>query len=117
MIDENEAEAAVEAAETVREGRLYLKSLRETGEPQSSGSLCIYPGCTHTRRTRGLCHGHYSTMRSYARLGRADEHDLMRRGLLLPEGTGGAKVEVGHDAFLKGSTVLGRAFRSSGSKK
>ena len=69
---------------------------------------CVYPGCPDSRRTRGLCHGHYQTMRSYVRLGRADEADLERRGLLLPKGTGGSKVEVGHEAFLKGSNVRGQ---------
>lgn len=69
---------------------------------------CVYPGCPHSRRTRGLCHGHYQTMRSWVRLGKADEGDLVRRGLLLPEGTGGSRIEVGHEAFLKGSTVRGR---------
>lgn len=70
---------------------------------------CVYPGCAHTRRTRGLCHAHYQTMRSYVRLGRASEEDLMKRGLLLPEGTGGTKVTTGHDAFLIGSKVTGKA--------
>ena len=71
-------------------------------------TICIYPDCPCTRRTRGLCHGHYQTMRSYVRRGLADEADLIARGLLLPEGTGGTKISVGHDAFLKGSTVKGR---------
>lgn len=61
---------------------------------------CVYPGCEHTRRTRGLCHGHYQTMRSYVRLGKAEEDDLESRGLLLPKGTGGVKVTVGHSLFL-----------------
>lgn len=69
---------------------------------------CVYPGCPFSRRTRGLCHGHYQTMRSYVRLGRADEADLVKRGLLLPEGQGGVKITTGHDAFLKGSKMTGR---------
>jgi hypothetical protein len=65
---------------------------------------------TITRRTRGQCHGHYQVYRSYARLDKAaSETDLIARGLLLPEGTGGAKTSVGYDAFLKGSAVRGRA--------
>lgn len=68
---------------------------------------CVYPGCDNSRRTRGLCHGHYQTMRSYVRLGKADENDLMSRGLLLPNGMGGSSVE-GHEAFLKGSKVHGK---------
>jgi len=75
---------------------------------QRRANCCIYPGCVFTRRTRGLCHGHYQTMRSYVRLGRADERDLERRGLLLPEGTGGSKITTGYDAFIKGSKVTGR---------
>ncbi len=39
---------------------------------------------------------------------RADEADLMDRGLLLPKGTGGSPVN-GHDAFAKGSAVRGNA--------
>lgn len=74
-----------------------------------SAFACVYPGCSLSRRTRGLCHGHYQTMRSYVRLGKADEADLQRRGLLLPQGTGGSKVTAGHGAFLLGSTVRGSA--------
>lgn len=73
----------------------------------SRPTTCVYPGCLHTRRTRGLCHGHYQTMRSYVRLGKADEADLQARGLLLPKGTGGSTIETGHEAFLRGSTVRG----------
>lgn len=69
---------------------------------------CIYPGCENTRRTRGLCHGHYQAMRSKVRAGKADEEDLQERGLLMAAGTGGSSVN-GHSAFLKGSTVKGRA--------
>ena len=67
---------------------------------------CVYPGCRNTRRTRGLCHGHYQSMRSYVRAGKATEADLEDRGLLLPKGTGGASVN-GHDAFLLGSIIRG----------
>jgi hypothetical protein len=52
-------------------------------------------------------------MRSYVRKGQATERDLEKRGLLLPKGTGGTKVEVGHDAFLKGSKVKGKAAKLS----
>ncbi len=71
-------------------------------------NCCVYPGCGNTRRTRGLCHGHYQTMRAYVRDGKADEADLARRGLLMPKGTGGSTVN-GHNAFLLGSQALGRA--------
>lgn len=67
---------------------------------------CIYPDCRNTARTRGLCHGHYQTMRDRVRRGLADERDLEQRGLLLPKGTGGSPIN-GSDAFLKGSTVKG----------
>ena len=77
---------------------------------RASSIYCLYPDCPFTRRTRGQCHGHYSVWRSYARLGKAaSDADLIARGLLLPEGTGGVKSNVGYDAFLKGSTVRGRA--------
>lgn len=69
---------------------------------------CVYPGCENSRRTRGLCHGHYQTMRAYVRAGKSDEADLMERGLLLPKGTGGGTVN-GHEAFLRGSDVRGDA--------
>ena len=67
---------------------------------------CVYPDCTNSRRTRGLCHGHYQTMRSYVRDEKANEPDLEARGLLLPKGQGGATVN-GHRHFLYGSTVRG----------
>jgi len=70
-------------------------------------TACIYPGCTISRRTRGLCHGHYQTMRSYVRKGKASEDDLESRGLLMPRGTGGTSITTGHDAFLTGSTTTG----------
>lgn len=68
---------------------------------------CVYPDCTNTSRTRGLCHGHYQTMRAYVREGKARETDLERRGLLLPKGEGGSSVN-GHSAFLLGSAKRGR---------
>jgi hypothetical protein len=71
---------------------------------------CIYPGCENSRRTRGLCHQHYQTMRAYVRAGKADESDLERRGLLEPKGKGGGTVH-GHVAFLFGSTVIGKGTR------
>lgn len=67
---------------------------------------CVYPSCENSSRTRGLCHQHYQTMRSYVRAGKASEEDLERRGLLLEKGRGGSTVE-GHDAFLRGSDVRG----------
>lgn len=75
---------------------------------------CVYPDCKNTARTRGLCHGHYQTMRDRVRKGVADEKDLERRGLLLPKGTGGSPVNIirdseGRCAFTKGSTIVGNA--------
>ena len=69
---------------------------------------CTYPGCRNTRRTRGLCHQHYQTMRSYVRDDKATEADLEARGLLLPKGTGGSPVQD-HSAFLLGSDVRGES--------
>ena len=71
-------------------------------------TVCVYPGCVNTSRTRGQCHQHYQTARAYIRDGKATEADLLDRGLLLPKGTGGAKVS-GHSAFLLGSDVRGTA--------
>jgi hypothetical protein len=85
--------------------------LTTSSDTAGDDTICVYPGCPHSRRTRGLCHQHYQTMRSYVRRGQADEADLVRRGLLLPEGTGGTRAAVGHEAFLKGSKVMGRAKR------
>lgn len=73
-------------------------------------NICIYPECKNSRRTRGLCHGHYQTMRAYVRDGKANEADLERRGLLMPKGTGGGTVN-GHESFLSGSHALGRAYK------
>jgi hypothetical protein len=75
---------------------------------------CVYPECKNSPRTRGLCHGHYQTMRDRVRKDLADEKDLERRGLLLPKGTGGSPINVvkdkeGLDAFRKGSKVQGSA--------
>lgn len=77
---------------------------------------CLYPGCDHTRRTRGLCHAHYQIMRDRARKWQREqqalstasfEADLERRGLLLPKGTGGVSARDHLDAFCIGSEVLG----------
>lgn len=75
---------------------------------------CVYPECKNTSRTRGLCHGHYQTMRDRVRKGTADEKDLEKRGLLLPKGTGGSPINVVKDdnglcAFTLGSDVRGSA--------
>jgi hypothetical protein len=68
---------------------------------------CIYPRCKNTRRTRGLCHGHYQTMRARVREGKVTEGDLERRNLLLPKGTGGAPAGDYMRAFEAGSEVFG----------
>jgi len=83
---------------------------------------CVYPGCPNTRRTRGLCHGHYQTMRARVRAADKDGGawtlmtgtrgdrlmaDLERRGLLLPKGTGGAPAPDHLKAFELGSDVQG----------
>lgn len=80
--------------------------------PKTKPCKCVYPKCENSRRTRGLCHGHYQTMRARVRAGKADEKDLEKRGLLLPKGTGGSptnvvKDENGLDAFVKGSKLRG----------
>ena len=60
---------------------------------------CVYPDCANSRRTRGLCHGHYQTARAYIRDGKVTEADLVARGLLMAPGTGAGSVS-GHSAFL-----------------
>jgi len=72
---------------------------------------CVYPACEHSSRTRGLCHGHYQTMRSRVREGRVSEHDLQNRGLLMPKGSGGSPASDQLRAFEEGSTVLGNAHK------
>lgn len=81
-------------------------------------NLCVYPGCENTRRTRGLCHGHYQTMRTHARKvrdrdGQAAvekyEASLEGRRLLMPKGTGGTSAPDTLDAFKAESTVIGEA--------
>lgn len=71
---------------------------------------CVYPDCPNTSRTRGLCHGHYQTMRDRVRKGKASESDLEARGLLLPKGTGGSPAPDSLNAFNEGSEVLGRGY-------
>ena len=71
-------------------------------------TVCVYPACTNSRRTRGLCHQHYQTMRSYVRAGKASEADLTARGLLTAKGVGGGYV-IGHAAFLSSSHRRGSA--------
>ncbi len=68
---------------------------------------CRYPGCTHTRRTRGLCHGHYQVACDRIRKGFVTESNLEARGLLLTKGTGGAYAPDLHDVFRAGSDVYG----------
>lgn len=74
-----------------------------------SREVCVYPKCESTRRTRGLCHSHYQTMRAKVRAAKAAEGDLMHRGLLMEHGAGGGPKSVGNDAFDYGSTQKGDA--------
>lgn len=74
-----------------------------------ASSGCLYPGCDHTRRTRGLCHGHYQVMRSRVRAGRVTEEELESRGLLTAKGTGGVPASDSLRAFEAGSEVRGDA--------
>lgn len=70
-------------------------------------NVCLYPGCDHTRRGRGLCHSHYQIMRSRVRAGRVNETDLEDRGLLTPKGEGGTPARDHLRAFENESEVLG----------
>lgn len=89
--------------EVVRSRASMAKELQEL-----IAHRCIYPDCGNSRRTRGLCHGHYQTMRAYVRDGKSTEVDLAKRGLLMPPGEGGGSVN-GHDAFKLGSDKRGDA--------
>ena len=60
---------------------------------------CLHPDCVLSARTRGLCHGHYQSMRGYVRKGKATEAKLEARGLLAPKGTGGNRV-TNHQIFI-----------------
>ena len=75
--------------------------------------VCVYPSCPNTSRTRGLCHGHYQTMRARVRAlsstsAEALEQDLQRRGLLLSKGAGGTPAPDSRNAFRRGSEVTGK---------
>jgi len=61
---------------------------------------CVYTGCDNSRRTRGLCHGHYQVLRTYIRQGKTTEAEQEQKGLLMPKGTGQGRVPAGHGDFL-----------------
>jgi len=93
--------AQVAVATTLHDGHRIARLLNESEGKRPHGPPamtegCLYPGCPHSRRTRGICHGHYQQWRSYVRRDAKDgtarcasEEELMERGLLLPKGTGG----------------------------
>ncbi len=61
---------------------------------------CTYPDCTNSRRSRGLCHGHYQAWRSHERKGTAaPEADLVAAGVILPADVKGGSPVNGHSAF------------------
>ena len=74
---------------------------------------CCYPGCQNSIRARGLCHQHYQSAIRYLRDGKADEDDLMARGLILKAGNGGGPTEA-HGAFLEGSREVGVNYAGGG---
>jgi hypothetical protein len=73
--------------------------MKDSDKDRDQTKACFYPECTNSRRTRGLCHQHYQTMRGYVRAGKVAEEDLEARGFLAPKGEGSGWV-CGHDAFL-----------------
>lgn len=90
---------------------------------------CIYPDCQATRRTRGLCHGHYQIARRMVRDQIALEGDLVSRGLMLPKGEGtgppcngslfkierlelGTDVEARAKVSFRGREALGTVHRT-----
>jgi len=86
-----------------------MSKTKRWADPGYQAPICIYPECTQSRRTRGLCHSHYQTLHRYltSKPPKASEADLMSRGLLLPTGGGGSKVPS-LDGLLLGSTMRGK---------
>lgn len=68
---------------------------------------CLVPDCKNTRRTRGLCHTHYQACQTLLRDGRADDADLVRRGLRTAPGEHGGSPTIPFQGFHKGSTITG----------
>lgn len=89
---------------TVRPG--FTQDVQRHLEKCTAVPRCVYPDCWNSRRTRGLCHGHYQAARDRIRRGRVTEVELIERGLLLAKGTGGSPVN-GFDAFDAGSDARG----------
>lgn len=69
--------------------------------------ICLVPGCRNTMRTRGNCHSHYQQAQRLLREGKADDADLVRRGLRTKPGEPGGSPTIKFDGFLKGSKVRG----------
>lgn len=96
-----ERSAAIAALKAARQ------TLEDLGKTEAAPIIeCTHPACQLSARTRGLCHGHYQSMRGYVRKGLATEADLERRGLLLPKGTGGNSVSE-HAIFKLGDERRG----------
>lgn len=66
-------------------------------------SICIFPDCERKKRSRGLCINHFVAARRLIIAGRADESDLMERGLML-----GNSLYATKEVFSKGSKVKGK---------
>ena len=73
----------------------------------SEAEVCLFPECSRQRRARGLCSSHYEQFSRLKLRGRADEEDLIERGLLLPSKHGAIPA-----VFTKGSKVLGDAAKT-----
>jgi hypothetical protein len=80
---------------------------RKAKRPLASPRVCLVPGCRNSMRTRGNCHTHYQQCQRLLREGKADDADLVRRGLRTPPGEPGSSPTLKFDGFLKGSTVRG----------
>lgn len=74
----------------------------------SAPRYCLVPGCSNTRRTRGLCHSHYQNCQRMLRDGQADDRDLVRRGLRTAPGEPGGSPTLKFAGFAAGSKVRGK---------
>ena len=87
----------------------HLFNEERFGKETPDGS-CTYPECNNSRRSRGLCHGHYQAWRSHERKGTATpEALLMKHGIVLPAEVKGGSPVNGHKLFKLAAVEGGAA--------